>query len=101
MESITNNMELVIYCIPAGDFFTPLNDADMAIEKWWHGKSREDVILLREKKCVEWLAKKMKVGWFRLWLVPGVFAVTQCFVKNITKWFVNGDSQLCIYNVIF
>jgi hypothetical protein len=44
--------------------------------------------------------KKMKVGWFRLWLVPGVFAVTQCFVKNITKWFVNGDSQLCIYNVI-
>ena len=59
-ESITSNMELVIYTIPAGDFLTPLNDADMTIEKCWHGKSMEnsywrtgeDVILLREKKML-------------------------------------------------
>ena len=55
-------MELVIYCIPAGDFFTPLNDADMAIEKWWHGKSREDVILLREKKMC-WMTRKKNESW--------------------------------------
>ena len=73
MESITNNMELVIYCIPAGDFFTPLNDADMAIEKWWHGKSREDVILLREKNVLNDSQKKWKLGgldsgWFQVFL---------------------------------